>query len=298
MAVTIKTFTRASELSHGISGDDDNRDVAFWAVLSEPVADEFSDFGDKLIRLHVNANAPILWDGLPRGNISLQQITPVRFLVTVHYTKNKSDDQKATAGVKLSFEVTTNNHKVTVAQSQIGWPTAVTDTYKKFINVVHDDDKVKVEGVDFPFPEQEFSYTYTADRVFFTDEYLRRCRLMVTRINSFTFFTNPPGSVMFSGLRGTVENTGSSELTYLFKYRQNPNTTAEQDIAGVTIPIGADIWGWDVMWTKFAPEATNVAQLSTVAEGVYRARVGKAFDLGWLLIDPSHIPGGSWADPT
>lgn len=296
MTATVNLWTRASEVAHGISGDEENREVAYWAQLSEPIDDGDSDYGDRIIRAHAMANAPIMWDDLPRSTVSLQQITPIRFLVVVKYARNTQTPAQKTPGtIRISFETSLENVKIRRAESQQKFPASTAPDYGKFINVVHEDDKIRVEGTDFPFPLQEFSIQLTQDHTFFTTEYLRRCRRYVGKLNDRTFFSNPRGSVMFYGFRGSVENSGNSDLTYVFKYRDNP--TLPKDVAGITIPSGTDVVGWDVVWEKNGPEATAVNHLSIAAEGVYIARVGKFVDFRWLGLDVTDPPTGSWVEP-
>ena len=296
MPLSVVDWARASEITHGISGDDDNRSVVYRATLSAAVAGPNDDEADRVIRTYAYANASQEWDGLLLGSIGLEQLTPKIFRVTIQYSMPDGKSlQRKKGTIRWTFNVSTENRKVKAAISQRKFPSTAPD-YQNFIQVTPNDDKLTVEGADWPFPTQEFGITMTNDHVFFTPEYIRRVKLYVTKLNDRPFFSHPIGCVMFVGLSGSWESSGSSELTFNFIARNKPDIS--NPISGITIPSGEVVWGWDFVWTKEGPEATTADQLGLAAEGVYIARIGKTADFRWFGLDSTDPPTGPWVDPT
>lgn len=278
MAVTIKSFTRASEVDHGISGDSDSRNVVYRAVLSEPVADENSDFGDALILSHAESTTPIAWDGMLRTGIGIDQIAPTIFRVTAQYSR-KDPQALRNASATLSFDVSLENVKTYIAINQQKFGAEAPD-HQKFINVTTEDGKTKVEGFDVPRPVQELEISIRKNYNDLTDAFLWGLEQKAGMLNNATWRGRPKGSVLFRGYRVQVSTDGETELVYKFGIKRPP--TLPLTIGGVTIPVDSgppsniptEIFGWDVIWAQWkTAEDPGVNDIAAGAKGVYVSRV-------------------------
>ena len=275
MAVTIKKWTRASEVDNGISGDSDSRSVTWWAVLSEPVSGENSDEGDALILTHAEANTQIMWDGMRRTGFNIEQRTPTRFLVTANYSRKELENLR-TGTVSLSFDVSLENVKTFLAISQQKFGTDAPD-HQKFINVSVEDGKTKVEGFDIPRPVQELEISVKKNYNDLTDSYLWGLEQKAGTLNNAPWRGRPKGSVLFRGYRVQVSSDGESELVFKFGIKRPP--TLPITIGGVTVPSGTEVFGWDVIWVQWKTgKDPTLNDMAAGAKGLYVARVFELSD--------------------
>lgn len=284
MAVTIAKFTRADEIDNGISGSLDDREVSWWAILSEPVGPEGSDEGDALIIAHARTHTPDEWHGLPRTGINLRQTTPVAFLVTISYSL--LDSQSGSAGSESptvttwEFDYSIDTQRVYRAISQQKFGSNAPD-HKKFINVVNDNGRMIVEGADSYAIRRTYrlrkSFPYTA----FTTSYIDAIEGCVGKLNNATYKGVPAGELLFLGARGSIASTGESELSFEFQRSRPPTLPIE--IGGITIPTGTTISGWDIVWQQSRAQVdASVNDLEAGAVGVYVAKHLESANFGVL----------------
>lgn len=269
---TVKQFERASEIGNGITGGSDSRSVKYIARLSEPVADPNSDVGDSLILDYAEANTPGSWDNMLRSDISLDQITPDRWMVTVNYSRKEVTNLRE-AELKYSFRFGTENAKryYAISQQKFGSQAA---NHGVFLNVVQEDGKARVEGFDVATPTQEFDISITKNYTDLTPSYFTIVENLAGKINNAPFRGRATGEVLFRGMEGSVSSRGDSELTYHFAVKKNP--TLPLTIGGITIPSGTVVYGWDVIWVQWKTvEDNGVNDLAAGASGVYVARVSE-----------------------
>lgn len=267
---TVKQFERASEIGNGITGGSDSRSVKYIARLSEPVADPNSDVGDSLILDYAEANTPGSWDNMLRSDISLDQITPDRWMVTVNYSRKEVTNLRE-AELKYSFRFGTENAKryYAISQQKFGSQAA---NHGVFLNVHQEEGKAIVEGFDVATPTQEFDISITKNYTDLTQSYFTIVENLAGKINNAPFRGRAPGEVLFKGMEGSVSSRGDSELTYHFAVKKNP--TLPMTIGGITIPSGTVVYGWDVIWVQWKTVEDNGANdLAAGASGVYVARV-------------------------
>lgn len=282
MTVTIARFTRADEVEHGIQGSFEEREVAWYARLSEPVPDEDSDEGDSLVRTHARTNTPLEWDGLPRTDIRLQQITPIDFLVSVTYSTSESQASGA-GGEDPGFPVTTwefeysvDVERIYVARNQLKFG-ANAPNHQKYINVVNDAGRLIVEGADSFAIRRIYRLRKTFPYTAFTTSYINAIEDCVGTLNDATFKGVPAKELLFLGARGSIASTGESELSFEFQRRRPP--ALPMTIGGIEIPAESspgnptDISGWDIIWSQNRPIVDGaVNDLQAGAVGVYVAR--------------------------
>lgn len=283
---TISQFTRASEIGNGISGGSDERTVQYLAKLNEPVADPFSDDGDVLVLDYAENNTPITWDNMPRTGISLEQITPTRFRVTVNYSRKdpeksgRESREGATTDVKYSFKIGTENTRKFYALNQQKFGAKAVN-HGTFVNVVTEETRLKVEGVDVPVPVQEFDIAVTQPYTTLTTTYMRTVEDLTGKLNNATFRGRAAGEVLFKGADGSISSRGDSEITYHFAVKKNPSLP--MTVGGITIPSGTSVYGWDYIWVQWnTTDDPTLNDLQAGATGVYVARVLETGDFGLL----------------
>lgn len=278
MAVTVIRWTRASEVEWGISGDSDSRTVAWWAKLSAAVAAEDSDEGDKVVLDYAETHCPIAWDGLPRGPFSIEQKTPVDWLVTANYAKGDSQSSRedpATATAQWDFEVTLDSQRRYTAIAQQKFGTAAPDQ-EGFLNVVTDNGQARVEGVDVFYTRMIYRLRVSIPQATMTTAYINTVAGLAGKINGATYKGIPKGELMFLGWRGSVSSSGDSDMSFEFQRRKTPTLPLVVGVGtnAITIPTGTEIYGWDIVeavW-KTAVDVT-VNDMKAGPKGVYVSRV-------------------------
>lgn len=283
---TVTQFSRASEIGSGISGGSDERTVQYLAKLSEPVADPYSDAGDVLILDYAEDHTPLIWDNMPRTGISLEQITPTRFRVTVNYSRKDPDKsgresrEGATSEVKYSFKIGTENTRKFYALNQQKFGSKAVN-HGTFINVVTEETRLKVEGVDVPVAVQEFDIAITQPYTTLTTTYMKTVEDLTGKLNNAPFRGRATGEVLFKGADGSISSRGDSEITYHFAVKKNPSLP--MTVGGITIPSGTSVYGWDYIWVQWnTTDDPALNDLQAGASGVYVARVLETGNFGLL----------------
>lgn len=267
---TIVKWTRASEVDYGVSGDSDSRNVTYWAVLDVPVPAENSDEGDANILTYAETHTAVMWDGMRRTGFNIEQKTPTRYLVTALYSRKEPEYLRTISGT-ISSDVSLENVKTFIAISQTKYGADAPD-HGKFINVTTEDGKTKVEGFDVPRPVQELEISIKKNYTDLTDAYLWGLELKAGTLNDATWRGRPKGSVLFRGYRVQISSEGESEITFKFGIKRPP--TLPITIGGVSIPLGTEIYGWDVIWAEWkTAEDPGVNDIAAGAKGLYLARV-------------------------
>lgn len=283
MPVTVSRWKRASEVEWGISGDSDSRTVAWWARLDAPVASENSDEGDRAVLDYAETHAPQTWDGLPRGPFSIEQKTPVDWLVTANYSLGDSQSQRedpppgATAAWDFEVSLDTQRRYTAFNQQKFG---AAAPNQEGFINVVNDNGQMRVEGVDVFAVRMIYRLQVSIPNATMTAAYINTVAGLAGKINDATFKGVPKGELMFLGWRGKVSTSGDSDMSFEFQRRRTPNLPLVVGVGpnAIPIPTGTEIYGWDIVeavW-KTAVDAT-VNDMKAGPKGVY---VNRVFEFG------------------
>lgn len=281
MAATVSTFERASEVTYGISGDQDNREIVWIAKMSEPVASEQSDEADAAIMNYVQANVTGTWDGLTLSGVRISQLLPDKFRVTTIYTRRDLRPIGGALGVsaRFSYEFATENVKTLLPYSQQRFPSTAPN--HKFINVSTKDGKAEPLGADVPRPKQSFEYSIAVPAAGFTDAYHGVIESRIGKLNNATFLGRYNiGEVLFEGARGTKNTDGQSELALRFSVRRNP--ALPLTISGITIPNTATVYGWDIIWPLYDADVDG-DDLIADAKALYVSRVFETADFGPLI---------------
>jgi hypothetical protein len=299
MPVAVESFVRASEVTDGIDGDFDRRQVVYWCRLDAPVpeGEPNSDEGDALVRTHAAANSADLWDGMPRTGISMEQTLPDLWKVTVTYSSPNSTSQSLSVdpGVfasRYNFDISAETVKTYVALSQQKFGANAPD-HDNFINVETINGAQKVQGVDVFYPRQEIEFETNMPLTYLDAARQRLIEAYTGKINSEIFLGSAVGEVLFMGARGSVSTTGDSDITFKFSIRRNP--VLPLTLAGITIPIlDPDppndpyiIYGWDYIWPQWQEQKDPaINDIKTGALGIYVARVFEQEDLNDLIAAP------------
>tara|TARA_Y100000593_G_scaffold25220_2_gene50394 strand:- start:175 stop:1068 length:894 start_codon:yes stop_codon:yes gene_type:complete len=258
----IVEFVRASEVTHGVEGDDDNATLSFVCKFSQASGDAPPDNGDELIRDYIENNLgtgvnqiPGVWDEMPKGKTRIRQLSPYYYKCDVRYafvTPPVIRDEREGEGlgtVSLRFRSATQTFTARVANDQRSYDVngEIDDPpHGNAINVVQTKDSTEARGAQAFRRVQEFEIQYTRQSVFFSDEYCASVSELVSKVNAATYRGHARGEVTFMGIDGTVESNGSSTLTYRFAIEKNK--PAGTVIDGITVVDAMD--GWEKVWVE------------------------------------------------
>lgn len=137
----------------------------------------------------------------------------------------------------------------------------------------------RVEGVDVPVPQYEFTETHKFTDAQVDDEYKYALFTMTGRINDAAFRMFAAGEVLFLGASGSKR--GSDLWTITFRFAASPNATglAVGDIGGI------DKLGWDYLWVLYGTfEDTTAVALVQRPIAAYVERVHQPGDFATLGI--------------
>lgn len=278
MPVTVIRFEHADETRHGIRGDSDSRQVPYIVELSEPVPDEHSDEADAAVLSYAEANVPDHWDGCTRAPFQIEQITPRHYRVTAVFNRRDPRYLREPGTLSIKYTFGTETVRMYRALAQKHYP-ASAPNHQKFINVGMQNGKLKVEGVDIPVPTCRLEIRRTVEAAVLDTTYRYTLASLGGKVNNAVFNGHPVGEVLFEGaeygisIRSGDNIEAETEVAYTFHIRQTP--TLPLTLGGITIPAGEDIWGWDIIWAQWRPEAelTTTNDLIAGAAGLYASRV-------------------------
>lgn len=266
----IASFERASEVSRGVSGDSDARELPFIVKL-----DAFSDDPDNDILTFVSNNpglpdvyeinkVPVTWDGMPRRKIDIEQLGPYWFVVKVRYSYRGSEPEreaKTTTKTTRRYQAQSQNLHIRNANAQTAYPPAAPDE-GLFINVRRTKDAVDVEGADASVPSQEFVLVHTADRAAFSLAYMATVAKLTTKVNDAAYNGFAKGELKFLGVTGEVDDTvdGQATMTYRFAFSENVPSGKIINPGPNQVEITDPYEGWMKIWVNWEEQVDGAAK--------------------------------------
>lgn len=192
------------------------------------------------------------------------------FFVEIPYGPRES--QQA-GSMTLSFDtqggtVHIKNSRSTVAS----YPAGAAPDFKQAIGV-HDDE---VDGCDIIIPALKLSVSYKHPLGAISLARIKLLALATGTVNSDTFLTFPPGSVLFLGASGSEGTTSETEVTYHFACSEEANGLTIGTVTGITKQ------GHDYLWVSFTDDVDGGRAIKR-PQFVYVERVYKRASLSGIL---------------
>jgi hypothetical protein len=206
---------------------------------------------------------------LYRQDIRIEAESASVFYVDVPY----GPKEKETGSFTLSFDTQGGTVHITSSKSTIGkYPNGVAPDYKQAIGV-HGDE---VDGCDVVVPALKLQLTYKHPAGIISLPRIKLLALATGTVNSDTFLTFPPGSVLFLGCSGTEGTATETEITYHFACSENADSLTVGDITGINKK------GHDYLWVSFKDDVDG-GRAVKVPQFVYVERVYKFASLSGIL---------------
>ena len=287
----IVEFVRASEVAHGVSGDEDNATLSFVCKFSQAPGDAPPDNGDELIRDYIKNNLgtgvnqiPGEWDLMPRGKTRIRQLSPYYYACEVNYAYQAPpiirESQNETASIRFRTGTRTFTARLANEQRAYNFAGAIHEVHGNAINVVMTKDSLDIKGAQAIHRTQEFDLIYTRDSTFFSESYLTSVTDLVTKVNAAPYRGYARGEVIFMGLEGSVEQTGASSLTYKFAVEKNQDAGTVVD--GITVTEA--MAGWEKVWVEREEKVDN--ERKVIAAEAKTVHVYRDFEYGDFSILP------------
>ena len=192
--------------------------------------------------------SPILYDGLVRQSLHIEQIGPLLWDGSVRYGPRKRPE---TGESSFSFDTGGGTQHVTQSLETLGAyapPGMTAPDFKGAIGATGEN----VEGVDVTVPVYNFSETHYLASELVTGAYKAALFALTGRINAAPFRGFAAGEVLFLGASGSKRGEEDWEIT--FRFAASPNVT------GITVGdiTGINKRGWDYLWVRYedAEDAT------------------------------------------
>jgi hypothetical protein len=283
MARIVETFFSR----RGTEGDKATADLTYHIIGT----------GDDIeVRNLVLAASPIIYDGMPRGSITIDPVAVQTWNVTASYSVlDGSEAKKPKQGDKatLTFDTTGETANVKFSRNTTSYGNQTGDDqqalpppdHKGLIGVNGD----KVEGVDTVIPSLKFSETHYLAGSYISFEYLNLLYRLTGTVNSDYFRGFAPGELLFLGAQGReVLGSGTGEITYNFA--ASPNVT-DLKVGDITV---ARKDGWDYLWVKWEDsEDTDAKAVIKKPLAVYVEEVYPRQAFAQLVFGPLPSPSTS-----
>jgi hypothetical protein len=196
----------------------------------------------------VEAVAPTTYNGLPRQDVSAEELNVFLWEVTVRYASEQSAGVGGGGGEATRITTLTignRSERITQSRSTVNRyapPGMTAEDFRGAINVTESG----VEGVDIVVPTYEFQEIMFKTDGFFSDSYREAVFNLVGKTNSATWRGFHAGEVLFRGLEGTKNNlTNLWELRYAFNREPNRTGLSVGDITGI------EKRGTDYLWVRY-----------------------------------------------
>lgn len=251
MAVT--RFVRAGAPSRGVDGDSDSRKIPWLA---------FGTDDDNEVLSHAEANTPTTYDLMDRGKIDVHELATDIWEVMVNYSREKNDPKRETppgGTVEESFSIATTDEPVQHALTTIGtYPTAIDVAQAVKFNAI----SKQIDGLSAPRPQSAFSISFTTPNGYISASYRNAIEGLAGKVNDATFRGRDAGEVLFRGVEGQQNSTGESRLTFHFEVKKNRTVSVGNPltIAGITVPNGTLIEGWEVIYPIYEHDEDATAK--------------------------------------
>ena len=226
----------ASERFRSVSGDQKSRTIGYvvrGAASDNAALDE------------LESTAPVLYDGMPRTNISIDEVdyNAGIFFGTATYTRSERQPAETDA-VEYAFDFSLTSQRIVQSNSTVNRYVA-SGSPTDFAKAIAVDSDGVAQGVDIRVPVSSFEVRYFPANATVTSAYQKTVRDLVGKVNSDTFYGHAAGEVLFVGCSGSVRSDADWELSYRFEVSQNQTGIAIGDITGIAVD------GWDILWVYY-----------------------------------------------
>jgi hypothetical protein len=283
MSMTVAEAYNGARLTKGANPSGEIRYFVFG------VDSTTSGFSEASIIAEVATEAPSNFDGIPRTDISVEQVADEVWQATVTYGKRGGATRQAVAGQSFSWSFNTTGQTQTVQMALTQTATSLitgANPPENIGNQIAVDQDGVPQGVDIVAPKLEFSETHTiAASVVETTtggigSWVRGLSAATGKVNSDTFRGFSPGEVLFLGASGSRQGD-VYEIT--FQFACSPNIAAlplktydasgqieAGSGAGTTIAKG----GHEYVWFLFQKSEDATTKLVTpISSSVFVATV-------------------------
>ena len=226
----------ASERFRSVSGDQKSRSIGY--VVRDATSD--NNALDEL-----ESTAPLLYDGMPRTNISIDEVdyNSGIFFGTASYTRTQRQPAETDA-VEYAFDFSLTNQRIVQSNSTVNRYVA-SGSLTDFGKAIAVDADGVAQGVDIRVPVASFEVRYFPANATVNSTYQKTVRDLVGKVNSDAFYGHAAGEVLFVGCSGSVRSDADWELSYRFEVIQNQTGVTIGDITGINVD------GWDVLWVYY-----------------------------------------------
>lgn len=230
---------------------------------------------DIYVRSYALDATPIIYD-TPTGLLWRQDITldpqgANVFNVDVLYASKPNDTENGS--MSLSFDTQGGTVHITTSRSTVkSYPVGTAPDYKQAIGV-HGDE---VDGCDIIVPALKLQVNYKHPKGIISLARIKTLALATGTVNSDTFLTFPPGTVLFLGCSGSEGTASETEITYYF--------ACSEEISGLDIGTvtGITKQGHDYLWVSFKDDVDGGRAVKK-PQFVYVERVYKRASLAGIL---------------
>lgn len=225
---------------------------------------------EALVRAAAEAASPYL--GLVLDTISVEAVAADVWKCRARYATISSSDSEYT------FDTGGGNQRITQSFGTINAYALGGGTPPDFqgaIGVSED----RVEGVDIPVPNFQFSETHRFASTFVDSTFKRTLFTLTGTFNNASFKGFDAGECLFLGASGSQR--GDELWSITFRFAGSPNVTG-LTVGGIT---GIDKYGWDYMWVLYEEFVDNFAyKLVQRPVAAYVERVLQPADFSLLSI--------------
>lgn len=214
---------------------------------------------DLAAKAALEAEAPTVYDGLPRNGVRVEPVGPMLWDGEASYTL-PSFDQPDVGESTFSFDTGGGAQHITQSLATVASyapPSKTAPDFKGAIGVTVD----SVEGVDTIVPVYNFTETHVFEEAAVNDAFKSAIFVRTGKVNSDAFRGFAAGEVLFLGASGSQRDGGDWEITYRFAASPNATGLTVGDITGINKK------GWEYLWVRYE-DAEDGAALTIVKRPV------------------------------
>jgi len=200
---------------------------------------------DSAVRLLVNANAPLTYQGLLFQDYTISPQGGGTWEIKVRYGLTPPRQQPPQLNdYQLSFDTSGGTQKITQSKGTVEFPFGAAPLFQGAIGVNGD----TVEGCEIVIPQFTFQEQHHFPATSVTGAYLRTLRDLTGKINDATFRGFAAYEVLFLGARGVGKWQDGWEITYNWAVGKNETNLTVGSLTG--IQKGA----WDYLWIRYGAD--------------------------------------------
>lgn len=196
------------------------------------------------------ADAPAMFDNLPRLNYGIE---PIAELLWLGFARYGYQSTQPTGEAVYQFDTGGGTQHITQSLKTVrryARPGALAPNFMGAIGVTAD----SVEGVDITVPVYSFSEVQYKNKAFVDDTYKATLFELTGTVNSRPFRKFAAGEVLFLGASGTKRGSDDWELVYRFSASPNMSGLVIGQIAGIAKA------GWEYLWVQYVDAEDSNAQ--------------------------------------